>query len=219
MQSYYEILGIPSSASEDEIKKAYRKLSKTLHPDKNDSDTFFNNYFQKINEAYSILGDIEKRKQYDNSINKRYSNDTTTPVDQTKKDVKKEESYKPSNHTSTKNNSIYPTIWDKVRKWRKIKNSLWVINIFLILYIIFVPKNYFSSIHSIKGKVNVSKGLNLRASFNSSAPIITSIPYNESVEILNQIGQVEKNANGNIKWIEVKYGKYKGWVCDIYIDK
>lgn len=62
---YYSILWISKSASDDEIKKAYRKLAMKYHPDRNKWDTASEAKFKEINEAYSVLSDPEKRKQYD----------------------------------------------------------------------------------------------------------------------------------------------------------
>lgn len=70
MRDYYEMLGIKPNATDYEIKQAYRKLSLKLHPDKNDSDEFFSEIFKSVNEAYSVLSDFEKRKQYDLEIKK-----------------------------------------------------------------------------------------------------------------------------------------------------
>jgi DnaJ family protein B protein 4 len=68
MQSFYEILGVKSDASETEIKKAYRTLSLKYHPDRNPSDEA-RVLFPKINEAYEILSDPSKRKQHDMELN------------------------------------------------------------------------------------------------------------------------------------------------------
>ncbi len=65
-KDYYEILGAERSASEEDIKKAYRKLAMQYHPDKNPGkEQWANEKFKEINEAFSVLGDPEKRKQYD----------------------------------------------------------------------------------------------------------------------------------------------------------
>ena len=62
MKDYYHILGIPKAATEEEIKKAYRKLAHQYHPDKSGGDE---KKFKEINEAYQVLSDKNKRAQYD----------------------------------------------------------------------------------------------------------------------------------------------------------
>ena len=62
---YYKTLGLSKKASADEIKKAYRKLARKLHPDLNPNDKDAHKKFQQINEANEVLSDPEKRKQYD----------------------------------------------------------------------------------------------------------------------------------------------------------
>jgi len=64
-KDFYSVLGVGSSASQDEIKKAYRKLAKKNHPDANASDPKAAERFKEISEANNVLGDLEKRKQYD----------------------------------------------------------------------------------------------------------------------------------------------------------
>jgi len=62
---YYKILGLDKKASQEDIKKAYRKLARKYHPDLNPSDQEANKMFQQINEANEVLSDPEKRKKYD----------------------------------------------------------------------------------------------------------------------------------------------------------
>ena len=64
---YYSILEVEKTASQEEIKKAYRKLAMKYHPDRasEDKKKEFEEKFKKINEAYSILSDEQKRKEYD----------------------------------------------------------------------------------------------------------------------------------------------------------
>jgi len=64
-EDYYTVLGVDKKASGDEIKKAYRKLALKYHPDKNQGDKSAEEQFKKISESYAVLGDPEKRKQYD----------------------------------------------------------------------------------------------------------------------------------------------------------
>ncbi len=67
-KNYYDILGILNTSSNQDIKKAYRKLSLKFHPDKNEEDEFLTEMFKNINEAYSVLSDLEKRKFFDESL-------------------------------------------------------------------------------------------------------------------------------------------------------
>ena len=62
---YYKILGVEESASQDDIKKAFKKLARKYHPDLNPDDPNAKQRFQEINEANEVLGDPEKRKKYD----------------------------------------------------------------------------------------------------------------------------------------------------------
>lgn len=64
-KNYYEILGVPKNATQDDIKKAYRKLVKEYHPDLHPNDPNCANQFKEINEANEVLSDEKKRKQYD----------------------------------------------------------------------------------------------------------------------------------------------------------
>lgn len=64
-RDYYEVLGLQKGASDDEIKKAYRKLAKKYHPDLNPNDAQAEKNFKEVNEAYEILSDSDKKARYD----------------------------------------------------------------------------------------------------------------------------------------------------------
>jgi len=65
-KDYYSVLGVDKNASQDDIKRAYRKLAKKYHPDTNPGNKQAEEKFKDINEAYEVLSDTEKRKNYDN---------------------------------------------------------------------------------------------------------------------------------------------------------
>jgi molecular chaperone DnaJ len=65
MSDFYQTLGVPKTASQDEIKKSFRKLARQYHPDKNPGDKNAEEKFKEISQAYETLSDPEKRKQYD----------------------------------------------------------------------------------------------------------------------------------------------------------
>ena len=64
-KDFYQVLGVPDSASQDDIKKAYRRLAKQYHPDANPNNPKAAERFKEISEAHTVLSDSEKRTQYD----------------------------------------------------------------------------------------------------------------------------------------------------------
>jgi curved DNA-binding protein len=72
-EDYYQILGVEKTADQEEIKKAYRKLALKYHPDRNPNNPTAEAKFKKISEAYAVLSDAAKRKQYDNFGSDQFS--------------------------------------------------------------------------------------------------------------------------------------------------
>ena len=64
-RDYYEVLGIQKGASDEEIKKAFRKMAMKYHPDRNQGDKDAEEKFKEVNEAYSVLSDPDKKNKYD----------------------------------------------------------------------------------------------------------------------------------------------------------
>ena len=64
-QNYYDLLGVGKTASDKEIKTAYRRMARKLHPDVNPNDNRAQDQFKKVNEAYEVVGDPDRRKDYD----------------------------------------------------------------------------------------------------------------------------------------------------------
>src|SRR5437660_11767678 len=64
-RDYYEVLGVPRTASEKDIQSAFRKLARKLHPDVNPGDKDAERRFKEVSEAHDVLSDPEKRKMYD----------------------------------------------------------------------------------------------------------------------------------------------------------
>lgn len=77
MRDYYEVLGVSKSSNADEIKKSYRKLALKYHPDRNQGSADAESKFKEISEAYAVLSDPEKKRQYDmvgsSGFHQRYS--------------------------------------------------------------------------------------------------------------------------------------------------
>ena len=75
MSNYYDVLGVNKTASEDDIKKAYRKKAMKYHPDRNPDDSEAESKFKEVSEAYEVLSNKNTRQQYDRygSVNPRRS--------------------------------------------------------------------------------------------------------------------------------------------------
>lgn len=109
--NYYQILGIDSKATPEEIKKSYRKYASKFHPDKHNGDSFFEEKFKEIQEAYDTLSDEVKRKEYDGRINKVNMNSSYADsfYETGNSNTSKSSSSYQSQHSSSDNNTFSKT--------------------------------------------------------------------------------------------------------------
>ncbi|MBV7275334.1 J domain-containing protein [Clostridium sp. PL3] len=89
MDNYYEILGVERQASQDEIKKAFRKLAKQHHPDLNHGTFESEEKFKKINEAYNVLNKENLRKEYDLKLDGGEKNNINQKTHEKRKEAEK----------------------------------------------------------------------------------------------------------------------------------
>ena len=94
MRNYYQILGLDSNATKEEIKKAYRIYATKFHPDKQGGDEFFEERFKEIQEAYDILSDDKKRANYNLKFNQRFYNQNFSNNTYPSEDLKREREQK-----------------------------------------------------------------------------------------------------------------------------
>ena len=94
MKNYYQILGLESNATHEEIKTAYKYLAKKFHPDKNLDDPKAEKYFKDIQEAYECLSDSNKRRNYDNDFyNWTVSKGSTEPEPENLEELQKAQQF------------------------------------------------------------------------------------------------------------------------------
>jgi curved DNA-binding protein CbpA len=104
MKNHYQTLGLKRNASNEEIKKAYRKLVQKFHPDKNDGDKYFEERFREVQEAYEVLSDPYEKGKYDTNYdfffngkqkaNQEYTNRERPKYQEPKPDPEKEKKEK-----------------------------------------------------------------------------------------------------------------------------
>lgn len=157
-KDYYKILGLKTSASSDEIKKAYRKLAMLYHPDKNPDDSAAEEKFKEIAEAYEVLIDSEKRLKYDNLRNFG-SRQRTTNYTQQNVNTDFEPSYKKRTTYADPDK-----LWEEFYKDYNFKN-LKFSDFF---------KNFFSGKNNTRGKDKTARlSISIQEAYLGSQRIVT----------------------------------------------
>ena len=107
MENYYSILNVPNTANEDQIKQAYRALAMKYHPDKNQGNKIAEEKFKRISEAYSVLSDPQKRREYDFTMSSPFSSSERT--------------YTYDQNTNPFGDDIFSSNWWK--NWRNVRSE------------------------------------------------------------------------------------------------
>ena len=160
MNDYYYVLGVSRKASQEEIKTAYRKLSKKFHPDLNGGDKFFEDRFKEIQIAYETLTDLSKKSRYDSLLNssiysrtKQNYSEKTNPQQPPKPKAEKKYKTQTQKNSNNKSNS-------------KIYNYLSLGFIGFLIIIIFINEkskssdNHITTVQEVKQTKNAKPVLN-----------------------------------------------------------
>ena len=107
MENYYDILNVPNTANEDQIKQAYRTLAMKYHPDKNQGNKIAEEKFKRISEAYSVLSDPQRRRDYDLTMSSPFSSSGKT--------------YTYGQSTNPFGDDIFSSNWWK--NWRNVRSE------------------------------------------------------------------------------------------------
>ena len=107
MENYYNILNVSNNADEDQIKQAYRALAMKYHPDKNQGNKIAEEKFKRISEAYSVLSDTQKRREYDFTMSSPFSSSERT--------------YTYDQNTNPFGDDIFSSNWWK--NWRNVRSE------------------------------------------------------------------------------------------------
>ena len=167
MINYYKILGVKDFASNEDIKTAYRKLSKKFHPDVNDGDEFFAEKFKEIQEAYEHLTDDLKKRKHDELLN-NYFGKSNENYNEPKSNKQANDGYNPfeTEKESRKNDS-------KVKTSKKSIAiiCLILIAIFYLVYLSNRPKEH---------EINNSTPIDSNAAADNTVKIEEPYPDNNS---------------------------------------
>lgn len=192
--NYYEILGLQRTATQEEIKLAYRKLSLKFHPDQNQGDQFLAEMFKKINEANEVLSNPEKRRNYDlnflsnntnsQSVNSNYSSNINSGKIKELTNI-----YFEKQQTAYLQQRLFQIAQNQAKpKNLTASKVLGTIFIFLITYFLFKPNfsTQYVSNENYSWKTTKSSEIYIKPDIKSE--VIGNL---ESNEIVNEIEQTK----------------------------
>lgn len=158
MLNHYEILGISRTAGPTTIRSAFKRLALKYHPDRNPNNTAAEEYFKRINEAYQVLSNPERKKRYDFILNYSYQTTTPAPAYTSNRSTRERP---PAQQRKTVYNRYGKTTWKNVPKYKKaapyqidknyFKTQLITLSIVVLLGLIIVgSNNYYNYLQEIE---------------------------------------------------------------------
>jgi len=203
-KNYYEILGLKRSSSQDEIKKAFRKLASKYHPDKYpENSKFAEDMMKQINIAYQVLSDVDKKFAYDEWLNSQNKSDSES---QSSSDKKKD-------HEPQKNNSLNDDVLSKiVNLFRRYPFLFWIALIYLIGYILNYDKDNINTSAVIKDKPIAENKINSQIVFHENEALSKIMKF----DMINVQRQYFENIVGPAKRVSEKWREYDVNGCMIF---
>lgn len=230
MKNYYEILGLQQTATNEEIKTAYRKLSTKFHPDKNDGDNYFSEWTKKINEAYETLGNISKREAYDKLlINNKSSQETKHSTNSSYNEYQILSQIQ--NLTTEFLEAKYALAQSQYR-YNQIARQI-VINKFSVTRIMLIILLFLISAYGLKknfanqtvkenenytpSEVTAISGLSIREKPNRHALELAVAPYKSKLKVLDDKVSTDYIKGKNGYWYKVDFNGTTGYAWGNYI--
>lgn len=195
-KNYYEILGLKRSSSQDEIKKAFRKLASKYHPDKYpENSKFAEDMMKQINIAYQVLSDLDKKIAYDEWLNSQNKFDSESQSSSNKK----------KDHEPQKNNSSNNDVLSKiVNLFRRYPFLFWIALIYLIAYILNYDKDNINTSAVIKDKPIAENKINSQIVFHENEALSKIMKF----DMINVQRQYFENIVGPAKRVSDKWREY-----------
>jgi curved DNA-binding protein CbpA len=211
--NFYQILGISNTASEEEIKIAYRNLAKKYHPDKNGSNAFYEEHFKKINTAYQTLSKKEKRNRYDLKLRYRASSSSSSSSSgqSSFKNRTSTPGYKNSPHKASKSNKAREKMENERKRKEKEKKKIYVFTGLTLIFIIFCSIYFYNFMNDYSAKLALNNGINKEANkeyFLAMDYYSSALEYNDGfTEAYKKRGELRQRIFNDYKGAFNDYNK------------